>query len=165
MNHRRAARLLSAYLDTELFPEEMAEVRSHLAGCPDCRAEMEELRATRRLLSSLEAPEPPVGFVADLSLRLGRRAPGLWGWHPPFWGPRPAMAFAVLALVLVLVAVPAIRGHQDRLRAAEVGPDLFLRIAAQAQARDPLLDRAFVGLVFTDANLRLIGEDPRGPAR
>lgn len=165
MNHRRAARLLSAYLDTELFPEEMAEVRNHLAGCPDCRAEMEELRATRRLLSSLEPPDLPREFAADLSLRLERRAPGLWGWRPPFWGPRPAMVFAVLALVLVLVAVPAIRGHQDRLRAAEVGPDLFLRIAAQAQARDPLLDRAFVGLVFTDANLRLIGEDPRGPAR
>lgn len=165
MNHRRAERLLSAYLDTELSSEEMAEVRSHLEGCPDCRAELEELRATRRLLSSLEGPDLPREFAADLSLRLGRRASGLWGWHPPIWGPRPATVLAVLALVLVLVAVPAIRGHQHRLRAAEIGPDLFLRRAAQAQARDPLLDRAFVGLVFTDANLRLIGEDPRGPLR
>lgn len=165
MNHRRAARLLSAYLDTELSTEEMAEVRSHLTVCSDCRAELEELRATRRVLSSLEPPDLPREFAADLTLRLGRRVPGLWGWHTPFWGSRPATAFAVLALVLVLVAVPAIRGHQHRLRAAEVGPDLFLRRAAQAQARDPLLDRAFVGLVFTDANLRLIGEDPRGPAR
>ncbi len=164
MNHRRAARLLSAYLDVELASEEMAEVRSHLADCPHCRAEMEELRATRRLLGSLEAPDLPQGFAADLWLRLGRRAPSRWAWWP-VWVPRPATAFAVLALVLVLVAVPAIRGHQYRLRAAEVGPDLFLRRAAQAQARDPLVDRAFVGLVFTDANLRLIGEDPRGPVR
>lgn len=165
MNHRRAERLLSAYLDTELSSEEMSDIRSHLAGCPDCRAEMEELRATRRLLSSLEPPDLPGEFAADLSLRLGRRAPGLWGWQTPAWGLRPATVFAVLALVLVLVVVPVIRGHQHRLRAAEVGPDLFLRRAAQAQARDPLLDRAFVGLVFTDANLRLIGEDPRGPVR
>jgi len=164
MNHLRAERLLSAYLDAELTSEEMAEVRGHLEGCPDCSAELGDLRATRRLLSSLDAPDLPQGFAADLRVRLGRRAPGRWAWWP-FWGPRPAAAFAVLALVLVLVAVPAIRGHQHRLRAAEIGPDLFLRIAAQAQARDPLLDRAFVGLVFTDANLRLVGEDPRGPAR
>lgn len=164
MNHRGAARRLSAYLDTEISPEETAEVRSHLALCPDCRAEIEELRATRRLLGSLEAPELPQGFAADLRTRLGRPPSSRWAWWPA-WVPRPAAAFAVLALVLLLLSVPAIRGHQDRLRAAEIGPDLFLRRAAQAQARDPFLDRAFVGLVFTDANLRLIGEDPRGPLR
>ncbi|MBM3469789.1 MAG: hypothetical protein FJX73_03240 [Armatimonadetes bacterium] len=164
MNHRRTARLLSAYLDAELSSEEMAEVQGHLAGCLDCSAELGELRATRRLLSSLEAPDLPQGFAADLQLRLWRRAPGPWAWLP-VWEPRPATALAVLALVLALVSVPAIRGHQHRLRAAEIGPDLFLRRAAQAQARDPLMDRAFVGLVFTDANLRLIGEDPRGPVR
>ncbi len=164
MNHHRAVRLLSAYLDAELASEEMAEAQRHLADCPECRAELEGLRATRRLLGSLEAPDLPQGFAADLWSRLGRPAPGPWAWWP-FWMPRPATAFAVLALDLVLVAVPAIRGHQYRLRAAEVGPDLFLRRAAQAQARDPLMDRAFVGLVFTDANLRLIGEDPRGPVR
>lgn len=164
MNHSRASGLLNAYLDEELSVEEMAEIRGHLADCPPCRAELEEMRATKRLLGSLETPDLPQGFAADLWLRLGRPASGQWAWWPT-WAPRPAAALAVLALVLVLVAVPAIRGHQDRLRAAEVGPDLFLREAAQAQARDPLTDRAFVGLVFTDANLRLSGEDPRGQVR
>lgn len=164
MNHQRASRLLSAYLDAELSVEDMAEVRGHLEGCPDCRAELVELRAASRLLGSLEPPDLPPEFAADLVLRLSRKAQGWWAWRP-VWQMRPAAALAVLALVLALVAAPAIRGHQHRLRAAEIGPDLFLRRVAQMQARDPLMDRAFIVLVLTDADLRLVGEDPRGPVR
>jgi hypothetical protein len=46
-----------------------------------------------------------------------------------------------------------------------VGPDLFMRAAVQSAAEDPFLDRAYIGLVATDANLRLAGEDPRGGRR
>jgi hypothetical protein len=75
------------------------------------------------------------------------------------------MALAAIALALILVAVPVVRDHRDRLRAAEVGPDLFMRAATQTAAGDPFMDRAYLGLVTTDANLRLAGEDPRGAGR
>jgi hypothetical protein len=75
------------------------------------------------------------------------------------------MALAALVLAVVLVTVPVLRGQRDRLRAAEIGPDLFIRAAAHANADDPFADRAYLGLVVTDANLRIAGEDPRGTGR
>ncbi|MDR7522521.1 MAG: zf-HC2 domain-containing protein [Armatimonadota bacterium] len=159
----RIARQLSAYLDGELSPDEMAEVRGHLDGCADCREDLEAMRATKRLLQRLKPPPLPADFAEGLRARLARDA--LWRparWH---WWPRPAVALAAAALAVVLIAVPAVRGHLDRLRAAEVGPDLFLQAATQAAAEDPFMDRAFLGLVRTDASIRLVGEDPRGPVR
>ena len=55
--------LLSALLDEALDSRERAEVDAHLAGCPDCRRELEGLRSTVSLLSRVEHPRAPVGFV------------------------------------------------------------------------------------------------------
>jgi len=153
----RIERQLSAYLDGELTAEDAAEVRAHLAGCESCRAEVESLRATKTLVGRLAQPSLPAGFAAGVWSRIERPSPRRW-----FWWPRPAMALAAVALAVILVAVPLVRGHLDRLRAAEVGPDLFLRAYAPAAAADPFVDRAFITLVSTDAGLRLLGEDPRG---
>ncbi len=155
---------LSAYLDGELLVDEMTEVRLHLAGCPSCQAELEELRATKHLVGRLVEPDLSRAFAADLWGRLEREAPRRRLWWPVS-RPRPAMALAAVALALILVAVPVVRDHRDRLHAAEVGPDLFMRAATQAAADDPFMDRAYLGLVATDANLRLAGEDPRGTGR
>lgn len=157
MSAHRIERQLSAYLDGELTPEEAAGVRAHLDSCEPCRAELASLRATKSLLGRLPQPALPAGFAAGLWSRIERPAPRRW-----LWWPRPAMALAAAALAVVLVAVPLVRGHLERLRAAEVGPDLFLRMYAPAAAEDPFTDRAFITLVSTDAGLRLIGEEARG---
>lgn len=151
---------LSAYLDGELSPEEMADVRRHLAGCEACAAELEGLRFTKRLLGRLESPTLPRDFAAGLWARIDRPERRRWTWWP-----RPAMALAAVVLALILVGVPLVRGHLDRLKAAEVGPDLFIRSYVPAAAADPFIDRAFLGLVTTDAGLRLVGHDPRGGNR
>lgn len=155
---------LSAYLDGELTPGEMEDVRLHLTECASCQSELEDLRATKRLLGRLVQPGLPQRFTADMWSRIERETPRRWTWWPA-WVPRPAMALAAVALALILVAVPMVQNHRDRLRAAEVGPDLFIRAATQAAADDPFMDRAYLGLVTTDANLRLAGEDPRGTGR
>lgn len=156
----RAARQISAYIDGELALAEEAEVRAHLERCASCRKEAEELRGTSRLLGRLVPPVPPAGYAEALGARIERQAaPQRLSW------PRPALVLATAALVVVLVAIPAVLGHRERLRAAETGPDLFVRLAAQAAAGDPFMDRAFLGLITTDASLRLAGEDPRGGAR
>ncbi len=151
---------LSAYLDGELPPDEMAEVRRHLDDCQTCQEELDSLRATKHLLGRMAPPELPRDFATGLWARIERPQERRW-----IWWPRPVVAFAAVALALVLVAVPLVRGHLDRLRAAEVSPDLFIRAYMPAAAEDPFTDRAFLSLVTTDANLRLVGDEPRGGSR
>ena len=55
--------LLSALLDGALDTGERARVEAHLAGCPDCRRELDGLRATTGLLARVERARAPVGFV------------------------------------------------------------------------------------------------------
>lgn len=153
---------LSAYLDDELLPGEAAKVRRHLAECPACAAELEELRAVRALLRRLSPPPVPEGFLEGLRARLAAEAAtGRRAWWRPVLVPRPAVLVAAVVAVLILVGLPLARGRLERLRAAEVGPDLFIRAYVSNAAVDPLVDRAYLGLLVTDANLRLIGEDPR----
>lgn len=153
-------RELSAYLDAEISPAEADEIRRHLDGCPSCQTRLEAFRETKRLLGALDAPAPPPDFEAGVLAKLAQPTRPWWLGRP-----RPTLALAAAALAVVLVAVPIVRDHQTRLRAAEVGPDLFMRAAVQSAAEDPFLDRAYIGLVSTDANLRLAGEDPRGGRR
>ena len=68
-------RLLSAYLDDALTPDERAAVEPHLAGCPRCRARVDELRATGRLLAGLPVLAP--------SRALRPRVQHGWLWLRP----------------------------------------------------------------------------------
>ena len=63
MNCHDARERLSEFLDEALSPGELGEIRSHLEGCPECRRELERLRATLSILSRVERPRAPVGFV------------------------------------------------------------------------------------------------------
>ena len=82
MNCHEARERLSDLLDLALAAAERAEVETHLDGCPDCRRELDRLRATVSLLSRVERPRAPVGFVDRVTAaarpvpwyqRLGRR--------------------------------------------------------------------------------------------
>jgi len=46
------------------------EERKHIAGCADCAAELEGMKATWKLLDEWQAPEPSVFFDAKLYARL-----------------------------------------------------------------------------------------------
>ncbi|MEA3366900.1 MAG: zf-HC2 domain-containing protein, partial [Planctomycetota bacterium] len=64
---------LSAYLDRELTAELATAVRHHLASCPECRAMLEELRATADLLGRLPAQQAPEGLADDVMREVERR--------------------------------------------------------------------------------------------
>jgi anti-sigma factor RsiW len=161
MSHdHRIEQQLSAFLDEELAPAEMAEVRRHLEQSERLRHELEELRQTKLLLGRLRSPELPREFAAELRARIDRPAP----FRVFDWLPRPVLAVIVL-VVVVVIAAPLFLGHQGRLRASEVSSDVFIRAAAVAASDDPYMDRAYLGLLSTDANLRSIGEEPRGEDR
>lgn len=56
---------LAAFVLGGLEPEETAEVRRHLATCPGCRRELEELRKVNRALEAAPPPEDPPGQLKD----------------------------------------------------------------------------------------------------
>jgi predicted anti-sigma-YlaC factor YlaD len=66
---------LAAYYDGELHGPKHAWVEEHLAGCPVCRAELEELEKLSSLL--VQAPVPvyrtsPARFASQVMLRMDR---------------------------------------------------------------------------------------------
>lgn len=58
-----ARETFSAFLDEALAPDERRDVEVHLAGCPECRRELERLRQTIALLHRVAPARAPVGFV------------------------------------------------------------------------------------------------------
>jgi hypothetical protein len=94
--------LLSSYLDDELGLEERASVDRHLAGCADCRDELEALRRLARALSEDSVPPVP----ADLEERIGRRLDAATVVRPRRWRfVVPATVAATLGALGLLVAL------------------------------------------------------------
>ena len=79
MNCQEAQNLIDQSLDRPLDRESLldpsqdtldsadrAALDSHLADCPNCRADLESLRRTQAMLAQLEADHPPNGTLADV---------------------------------------------------------------------------------------------------
>ena len=104
MNCHDARERLSDFLDEALVLGEQREVRSHLEGCPECRRELERLRATLSILSRVERPRAPVGFV-DRVIEAARSVPwyrrlGRWLFVP--LGTKLPAEAAAMAMIAVL---------------------------------------------------------------
>ncbi len=65
---------LSAFLDGELPDEAGDGVRAHLAACPACRADLEELHATANLLGRLPLRPAPADLAESIERAIARRA-------------------------------------------------------------------------------------------
>ena len=63
--HNRIRTLLSSYIDDQVSADEAARVEAHLAGCDECREELESLRMTVQLLSELPVLELPRSFALE----------------------------------------------------------------------------------------------------
>lgn len=160
MNHHRVGQLLSAYLDGELPSSDAAAVQEHLMDCSACRDAYAGLRAAKGLLGALPVAEPPAEFWAAVREIGARRGPLPARWRLSF--PRhPAWALAAAVIVLILAAFPLVKGTVDRLHASEIGVDLYVGEHARHMSMEPLVDRAYLGLVAGDADLVVIGESPR----
>ncbi len=106
---------LAVYLLGALDPGDAATLEQHLAGCEDCRTELEWLRPAARILpETVERVEPPaqlrariMGEVeADAKAERSRVRTGSRLRLPAL---RPAMGLAVLALLVAAIAGYAIR--------------------------------------------------------
>lgn len=101
---------LATYLLGALEPAEAAELEQHLAGCEECRTELEWLRPAAQMLpESVERLEPPSALRARImgeveADAVATRTPArpARGWRG--FVLRPAFALAVLALFVAGIA-------------------------------------------------------------
>lgn len=168
MNHR-LERLLSCYLDEEVTPQERVEIERLLRMDPEARAFLEELRWVRGVLRGLpDRPLPEgvtagvlravqgVGIAKGWSGRL-RTIRGLFANAPT----RIAVAVASAVAVALLGAAPLLRmGGRSGSPDAERVVERFVWEHVHEASSNPLVDRAYLGITLTDANLSLAGERP-----
>ncbi len=133
---------LVLYLEGVLDPEESRSIEAHLAVCPACRAESEQIGAVRKWLADprlFEAPQDhawhllPDRLAARASLQAGRL--GIFGIISPRWG-LAAAAVIVFGCGLVLMLrrqVPAPSPAQPTFIAA--GNEAFLHRVRAVYAR------------------------------
>jgi hypothetical protein len=149
MSCHDAREWLSDLLDDALEAEPRAQVDAHLAGCADCRRELDRLKATVSLLRAVESPQAPAGFVDRV---LGAAGPAPWHRRLLDWlaAVRP-LRFPVEAAAVVLVASLAVYVFQETpaLRQAarpeitqDQVPGSFLSTEAQTAAPDAGADGA-----------------------
>ncbi len=94
--------LLASYLYDECTPAEREAFEDHLARCPACAAEVNELRGVRRSLREWAPPEHALGFRVVREEVRPRRS--LWPAVP---------AWAQLAAAVLVVAVGAAIANLD----------------------------------------------------
>ena len=72
--------LISGLLDEELTPEDLDRVERHIAGCPACREELENMKLLMAAASGLEVQAPPEEvwdtFLDNVYNRIERKT----GW-------------------------------------------------------------------------------------
>jgi len=66
MNCRQVVELMTDYLEGALSPAERARFEEHIAGCDGCRAYLQQLRTTRRVLGRLADEPVPAEVERDL---------------------------------------------------------------------------------------------------
>jgi len=87
------------------------DAQAHLAGCADCRKQLDELRATMAMLDAWEAPEPNPYFMTRLNARLAEQRQAVpAGWlermrarftYSSRLTLRPVAAMAMTAVLLI----------------------------------------------------------------
>ncbi len=103
-------KLADLLLDPSSVPE---NVTIHVAGCEECRRQVEELRATMALLDTWEAPEPNPYFMTRFHARLREERAVPAGWAARLvarmrarvlYGPQlHARPLAAMALTMLLI--------------------------------------------------------------
>lgn len=128
MSSPDAHTLTGAYALDALEESERRQFEAHLAQCPACAREVQELRATAARLGTATTEAPPQGLRARVMARVATtrqdppqaapiptRAPGAGRRRPARWGTRlTALAAAVATVAAVALGVTTVRAAQQR---------------------------------------------------
>jgi len=136
---------LTDLLDGRLDPRAAADAGHHLEVCAECRAELDDLRATRAMVRQADVPEARATFWMHLALRLveerDRLARRRWVYRLVI----PATLAIAAAVAVALVPVGQV----------PVSVNGYVHEHARYRAQHSLSDEAVVTLVGTDASLGL----------
>ena len=123
---------LSAYIDRQLTPKELAALERHLAECEDCRWNLETLRQTVEWTRN----SAPVRVPRVFTIPVEAAAPRAVRARRPAWGlPLLQGATALVALLFVLV----------------VAGDFYLQRTAPRSAPQALVTQAVAGIAQAPA--------------
>lgn len=116
-----ARELFSALVDEALSARERGDLDAHLAGCAECRRELERFQSTVSLLHRVEPARAPAGFV-DRVVAAARPAPWYRRLLRAVFLPWPVkLPLEAAALVLVGVTVALLyRGTPELEQAARL---------------------------------------------
>lgn len=135
--HKERREELAPYLLGALEPGEAAALEQHLAGCEECRTELEWLRpAVQVLPETVDPVEPPAELRQRIFEQVGAEAArgpariGL-GRRLRSLGMRPLAGLAVLALLVALVGGYAIRDGSSGPEATTVSAGQAPGVTAQ----------------------------------
>lgn len=97
--------LISAYIERSIAPPLTAKMEEHAAGCPSCRAELEDVRALWQMMAEARRVEPPASLHARIMQEVNARVPAAPAlrWWELAWRPRFAFAAAAVLAVVALV--------------------------------------------------------------
>jgi hypothetical protein len=118
MTCHEARERFSALVDDTATAEERARCEAHLAGCADCRRELQGFRQTVALLRSLEPARAPLGFVERVTA-AARPAPRSRRFLERVFLPLPLkLPMEAAAIVMVAVLVGYVFRHTPDLERA-----------------------------------------------
>jgi hypothetical protein len=156
MKHMTEEELI-AYREGEA--SQRATIAAHLAGCDECRAELERIEAVLAALDTLPVPDPGADYGQRVWQQIAPRLPekpARW-WHVWFEPQRLAAAGAVVALVIAAFIVGRVT--------KPVAPDNS--IANREQVRERVLVVA-VGEHLGRSEMMLVelsNAEPRDPSQ
>lgn len=150
-------RQLSAYLDGELDGSARAGVEEHLAACPPCRAEYEQLRFASRALSHFIVPDvrPPVWQIEPAFLQR-HSAPPLAPWLKRICAtkiavPAPVVAagsLAAIAVAALLLARPLVQSQTPAAVPPVSVPTIETKIIEVPVEREVVRERIVTRTVY-----------------
>jgi anti-sigma factor RsiW len=110
----------------------------HLAGCEECRSEVQGMQEHTALLRELRAPEsfvaePRAGFYARVMERIEAEGPiSIWNlFIESAFGRRIAVASMALAILLGVYLVTSERSAEDPMIAGQQGPQQQLVVGGE----------------------------------
>ncbi|HYV88592.1 MAG TPA: anti-sigma factor [Candidatus Polarisedimenticolia bacterium] len=153
MDHKQVQSLAGAWLDGELAKDNRAEMEAHLAGCPDCREQIDAERAfLARLKSTATYHQAPAGLTVRLSQAVRAEGPdNVVPLKPqrPQGAPRPAISWRGMALAASFVLAVLLSGGIGYMGSLPASGDLITQQIVDSHVRS-LLANHLTDVTSTD---------------
>lgn len=133
MDCRTAQENIGLFVDGMLGEDEARRLQDHMASCPSCLKEMEDLVRVKKALGSLEELEPPAG-LAQSAIKKAKKRPWL-----AYVSAATAAAAAVIALTVLVSTGPLDKTENTSEAAMFAGEAEEAMDMAPAPAEAPLM--------------------------